>query len=174
VSGRLAVLRSRVLVGCLAAGAPVLALACSRVDEPAAKKEAPREPAKAPKKLSWTRAPAGDLAKVVVEHVAKTKAEGRAPIVYLGATWCEPCRYFHRAAEAGELDATFGDLAILELDADADKERADKAGYASTYVPLFVVPGADGRGTDQRIAGSIKGPGAVAEITPRLKQMLGR
>lgn len=157
--------------------ASVCASACTRVDEP--QKAATKEPEKgaavtAPKKLGWTRAPAGDLATVVLAHEKKAKAEGRVPLVYVGATWCEPCQHFHHAAERGDLDAAFGDVAVLELDADADKDRLSSANYMSTYIPLFVVPGPDGRGTERRMAGSIKGPGAVAEITPRLKKLLDR
>lgn len=157
----------------LAAALASSSVGCTRVDEPQA--QATKDPTPPqPKKLSWTRAKTGDLAPIVVAHQAKAKAEGRVPLVYMGATWCEPCQHFHQAAERGELDATFGDLAILELDADLDKERAAKAGYTTTYIPLFVVPGPDGRGTEQKISGSVKGPGAVAELTPRLKHILGR
>jgi len=149
---------------------------CSRVEESPRGSDVPpvTSVTKAPKKLLWTRAPKGELSAVVAAHVKQAESQGRVPLVYVGATWCEPCQHFHRAAERGDLDASFGDLAILELDANEDEGRIQKAGYTSTYIPLFVVPGPDGRGTDRRIAGSIKGEGAVAEIAPRLSKLLGR
>ncbi len=151
--------------------------ACTRVDEPqkgGSPSQASQAEGKPPKKLGWTRAEKGDLATVVRAHAKKAAAEGRTPLVYVGATWCEPCQSFHHAAERGELDAQFSDVAILELDADVDAARLGAAGYASTYIPLFVVPGQDGRGTDRRIAGSVKGDGAVADLSPRLMKLLGR
>ena len=150
---------------------------CSRVEESPKGSDVPPVTSATkpvPKKLLWTRAPKGELSAVVAAHVKQAESQGRVPLVYVGATWCEPCQHFHRAAERGDLDASFGDLSILELDANEDEGRIQKAGYTSTYIPLFVVPGPEGRGTDRRIAGSIKGEGAVAEISPRLSKLLGR
>ena len=153
------------------------ALGCSRVDEPQATSgtgTASQASTPKPKKLSWSKASAGNVAALVKAHMKKAEGEGRKPLVYVGGASCEPCRRFHHAAETGQLDDHFGDLAILEFDAESDGERLEPAGYTSTYIPLFVVPGADGRATDRKMSGSIKGEGAVAEITPRLDQLLGR
>lgn len=114
----------------------------------------------------------GDVAPLVRAFVAEARAEGRVPLVYVGATWCEPCQYFHRAAEEGALDPTLPRLALLELDLDRDRDRLAAAGYASRMIPLFVVPAEDGRATPRRIEGSIHGPGSPAEITPRLHALL--
>jgi 7-cyano-7-deazaguanine synthase in queuosine biosynthesis len=102
----------------------------------------------------------------------EARAEGRAFLVYVGATWCEPCQRFHRAAEAGAVDATLGPLTLLEFDLDRDKDRLEAAGYASRYIPLFALPAEAGRATDRRVEGSIKGEGAVAELVPRLRALL--
>lgn len=179
-----------------AAAALVWGLGCTRVDEPprergggasstptapsVAQPSHAQPPALGPLpsaktgKLSWTRAPAGDVAKLALTHAKNASAAGRTALVYVGAPWCEPCQHFHKAAERGDLDARFGDLAILELDAEEDGDRLRAAGYTSTYIPLLVVPGPDGRGTERKMSGSIKGEGAVAEMTPRLAQLLGR
>jgi len=37
-----------------------------------------------------------------------------------------------------------------------------------------VLPREDGSGSGEQIEGSIKGPGAVAQITPRLKALLSK
>ncbi|MFO0677850.1 MAG: thioredoxin [Polyangiaceae bacterium] len=117
-------------------------------------------------------APEGDLAASVAKVAAASRADGRSVVVYVGAKWCEPCRHFHDAAAAGKLDAAFPKLDVLQFDRDRDGARLDAAGYESAMIPLFVVPGADGRATDKRIEGSIKGPGAVDNIAPRLHAIL--
>ncbi len=166
--------------------------ACSRLDEPQ-RAEQGAEPARKPAeparprdgqlaplppaktgKLAWSRAPSGDVARLAAAHAQLAATAGRTPIVYVGAPWCEPCQHFHKAAEGGALDGRFGDLAVLEFDADEDGDRLRAAGYTSSLIPLLVVPGPDGRGTDRKMSGSVKGDGAVAEMTPRLAQLLRR
>lgn len=123
-------------------------------------------------RVRFVPAPEGDVPALVRSFAADARRDGRAPLVYVGATWCEPCRYFHRAAERGELDPSLPRLALLEFDLDRDAARLAAAGYASRMIPLFVVPGDDGRATARRIEGSIHGPGSPAEITPRLRALL--
>jgi thiol-disulfide isomerase/thioredoxin len=111
----------------------------------------------------------------VAGYVASQVARGDATIVvYVGASWCEPCRRFHEAAAAHQLDAAFGGLRLLAFDADRDAQALDAAGYRSEMVPLFALPGRDGRATGKQFEGSIKGAGAVAEIAPHLRGLVGR
>lgn len=129
-------------------------------------------PSDATARLVFVEADEGDVSTQVAALVARARAEGRAPLVYVGATWCEPCQYFHAAALRGELDAELPPLLLLEFDRDRDGERLDAAGYSSRMIPLFVVPGEDGRPSDGRIEGSIHGPGSPAQIVPRLRAIL--
>ncbi len=124
--------------------------------------------------LRWTQAPPGltDATATVHEALTKAHADGRALLVYVGATWCEPCQRFHHAVEAGELDAAFPRLSILAFDADNDREALATAGYASRLIPLFAVPKSDGSSSGKQIEGSVKGESAVAEITPRLRELV--
>lgn len=115
-----------------------------------------------------------DVAETVRREVVRAKADQREVLVYVGATWCEPCQYFHDAAAAGELDSAFPGLRLVEFDLDRDREALARAGYASQMIPLFALPREDGSGSGEQIEGSIKGPGAVAQITPRLKALLGK
>ncbi|MDB4968217.1 MAG: hypothetical protein JWN44_3906 [Myxococcales bacterium] len=119
-----------------------------------------------------TPAPAGEAAAVVVTEAAKAKREGRQLLVYVGATWCEPCQRFHQAAAAHKLDADFPSLRLLEFDTDRDGERLAAAGYVSQLIPLFARPRDDGRASGRQIEGSVKGDGAVGEIVPRLRALL--
>jgi hypothetical protein len=116
--------------------------------------------------------PAGDVETLVKDANAKAAAMHRRLLVYEGATWCEPCKRFHKAAAQGDLDAAFPDLNILAFDADRDGERLASAGYVSRLIPLFALPAADGTASGKQVEGGIKGDGAVAYITPRLKGLL--
>jgi thiol-disulfide isomerase/thioredoxin len=115
----------------------------------------------------------GEAAAVVAGELQKAKREGRQLLVYVGATWCEPCRRFHQAAAEHKLDAAFPTLRLLEFDSDRDGERLAAAGYVSQLIPLFARPRDDGRASGRQIEGSVKGDGAVGAIVPRLRSLLG-
>ena len=112
-----------------------------------------------------------DVASIVAAEVARTRHAGRQLLVYVGATWCEPCQAFHQAAASGALDSVFPTLRLLEFDLDRDADALQRAGYGSRMIPLFAEAHDDGtRG--RHVEGSIKGPGAVADLTPRLVTLL--
>jgi len=117
----------------------------------------------------------------VKSQLDAAKAVGRQVLVYVGATWCEPCRHFHEAVEKHLLDAEFPKLTLVSFDLDRDRERLDRAGYSSRLIPLFAVPMADGHANpllpdrsapSRALMGSVKGEEAVGEITPRLRALL--
>jgi thiol-disulfide isomerase/thioredoxin len=116
--------------------------------------------------------PAEPVQAQVLREAAREHAQGRRLLIYVGASWCEPCQRFHDAAASGQLDATFPKLTLLEFDRDRDEARLTEAGCITRYIPLFAVPDATGRCSPRHIEGSIKGEGAVAEITPRLAGLL--
>jgi thiol-disulfide isomerase/thioredoxin len=118
--------------------------------------------------------PESDVAKLVRAERDKAAADGRDLVVYVGAKWCEPCQRFHAAANRGDLDGDFPELNILEFDLDEDRERLIAAGYVSKLIPLFVTPAEDGRASDRRFEGGVKGDGAVANIAPRLRKLLAK
>ncbi len=121
----------------------------------------------------FKKAPAREPVEALVQRErAEAQASGQRLLVYVGATWCEPCQRFHKAAEEGKLDGQLPPVRFLEFDLDEDGERLKAAGYRSRMIPLFAVPAPDGRGSGQQIEGSIKGEGAVAEISPRLVRLL--
>ena len=114
----------------------------------------------------------GDVDALVRDALVKSSAKKRRLVVYVGATWCEPCRRFHEAAAKGELDTAFPDLDMLVFDLDRDGERLASAGYVSKYIPLFALPRTDGTSSGKQVEGGIKGEGAVAYITPKLQSLL--
>jgi thiol-disulfide isomerase/thioredoxin len=146
-------------------------LAACRKEEPV--KPDPPSPAVA-SHVEIIKTTGADVAETVRREVVRARADKRELLVYVGATWCEPCQYFHDAAVAGELDATFPGLRLVEFDLDRDREALARAGYGSKMIPLFALPREDGSGSGEQIEGSIKGPEAVAQITPRLKALLSK
>ncbi|GAC1518750.1 MAG: hypothetical protein NVS3B10_20670 [Polyangiales bacterium] len=123
--------------------------------------------------LQVLRAPDGEVGAAVRTELERARADGRRLLVYVGATWCEPCQRFHQAAESGTLDAKLPPMRFLEFDLDKDQGRLAAAGYQSKFIPLFALPQTDGRATPGKaIEGSVKGPGAPDEITPRLLSLL--
>lgn len=115
----------------------------------------------------------GELAEYVAQEIARGSRDRVPVVVYVGATWCEPCRDFHAAADAGALDATLGPMRFLEFDLDRDGDRLTAAGYRSELVPLFARPLADGRASGTQTDGVRKGGNYVEQLAPRIKALFG-
>jgi thiol-disulfide isomerase/thioredoxin len=116
----------------------------------------------------------GSVKAAVQAEVTRARERGRQLVVYVGAHWCEPCMRFHHAAEEKKLDARFPRLTLLEFDLDRDRDRLEEAGYKSRMIPLFTLPNPDGSASGEHIEGSVKGDGAVDEISPRLAALLAK
>jgi len=117
--------------------------------------------------------PKAPLEQFVQQHVEEADASGQRVLVYVGATWCEPCKRFHKALESGQLDEALAGTKFIEFDSDRDATELRAAGYASQYIPLFSVPDQSGHASGRAIEGSVKGDGAVREdLVPRLLALL--
>lgn len=121
---------------------------------------------------TFVKAPGtGEVAPIVASELKR--AAGDPTLVYVSATWCEPCRYFERALDSGELVTAFPRLRLIKFDFDRDEARLADAGYVSDLIPLFAVPDPSGRASGRQMAGSIKGPTAVQDnMVPRLRELL--
>src|SRR4051794_25774994 len=104
-----------------------LLLACNR---PTASR-----PATGPQLLE---AGAGAVPDLVQRAQQQAERDRRQLLIYVSATWCEPCERFQRALRAGELNASFPRLTLLKFDADRDGERLRTGGYDGDYIPRFV------------------------------------
>ncbi len=117
--------------------------------------------------------PKAPLEQFVQQHVEQADESGMRVLVYVGASWCEPCQRFHRALASGELDESLAGTRFVEFDADRDRAELKAAGYASKYIPLFSVPDPSGHSSGLSIEGSVKGDSAVREdLVPRLLALL--
>lgn len=151
----------------------LMAAACSK-DTPEVKKEpAATASAKEAARIEWIKPPSGeDAAAVVKRELERAHADKKRLLVYVGATWCEPCKRFHDAAENGQLDGVFPNLRLLEFNLDVDGDRLARAGYASKMIPLFAVPSENGTSSGKQIEGSVKGEAAVMNLRTRLQPLL--
>ncbi len=152
-------------------------VACAREEPPPPLREpAPAGSAAPANKPEWVPIPpdASDGAELVRAELTRAESDGRKLVVYVGASWCEPCQHFHQAVERGELDAELAGVRILDFDHDRHGDLLERAGCTSKMLPLFARPAADGRCGPARTEGGIKGPRAVEHILPRLREILAR
>lgn len=124
-------------------------------------------------KLELVDAPATqDIAPLVATEATKAQHDGKRLIVYVGASWCEPCQEIHHAIEQHKLDAEFPDLTLLAFDLDRDGSRLSLDGYDSELIPLFALPGPDGRASGKKEFGGKKGVDNVPLLTAKLHHLL--
>lgn len=114
----------------------------------------------------------GEVVELVRAELERARADDRLLLVYVGASWCEPCQYFHAAVEDGTLDDSLAGVRLLEFDLDRDRDRLVAAGYSSRMIPLFVVPRPDGHAGPRRTEGGVKGVAAVEQLRERLVALL--
>jgi hypothetical protein len=165
---------------CLLALLAVLAASACRSREqtdsaPAASAKPPKAAASATTRPYFVKAPAELVAAqpFVEQQVSSAAALGERVLVYVGASWCEPCERFHDAVERGELDELLAGTRFVEFDADRHTEALGAAGYAFELIPVVALPNSDGRASGKQLSGSIKGPEAVhGNLVPRVRALL--
>jgi thiol-disulfide isomerase/thioredoxin len=106
-----------------------------------------------------------------IDAEIRATGEQRTVVVYVGAPWCEPCRRFHDAVKRGDLDEELPGFVFFELDHDKDEAMLQAMGCTSKMIPLFAVPDDQGNCSQTRSEGGIKGDGAVAFMTPKIRAL---
>src|SRR5258706_15148400 len=90
--------------------------------------------------LAHRSQPAAPLEQFVQQHVEEADASGQRVLVYVGATWCEPCQRFHKALESGQLDEALAGSKLIEFGLDRDRSEHRAAVYPPQFIPLFSWP----------------------------------
>lgn len=95
------------------------------------------------------------------------------PVVYIGATWCGPCKAIKRYKDDPRMQAAFAGALVLELDSD-EWPGADlhALGLASDSVPVFFAVDAHGKGTGPRITGAAWGEDVPENMAPPLQRFV--
>jgi thiol-disulfide isomerase/thioredoxin len=168
------------IVAALATGACSADTTATPGSAPAASASKAKVPTKKPALFELEdamRATITDGAAYIVGQRSKVEAEmnatgeDRTVVIYVGAPWCEPCRRFHEAVKAGNLDAELPGFVFFELDHDKDQAMLEAMGCTSKLIPLFSVPDENGNCSTNRTEGGIKGDGAVAYMTPKIRAL---
>lgn len=94
----------------------------------------------------------GDALSLIRTKRLEARAEGRVLVVYVAASWCEPCRRLKAEIAAGRLDERFDRLTLLAFDADRDRDRLEAAGYTYRFIPFVALPAPDGGPADAKQA----------------------
>lgn len=113
---------------------------------------------------------------VLPRQLREAAAADQDVLIYVGATWCAPCRSFHDALLDGRFDALLPGVRFVEFDNDADGERLRAMGYRWTYVPLFARPRSDGSASGQQFGGvpheALEDP--IPHLAGKIAELLGR
>lgn len=164
---------SRVFV----AAAGVTLLLASGCDSKAASEASP-EPSRsaamtAEKASSWVKVGSGGeaLQSRLKAEVGKAAERRQKPILYIGATWCEPCAALKKYKSDPRMAEAFEGTYVIELDLDDWKLDELKAlGLRAGVVPVFHALGADGRASGKTIDGGAWGDNIPENMAPPLKR----
>ncbi|MBI4952740.1 MAG: hypothetical protein HY908_11955 [Myxococcales bacterium] len=111
---------------------------------------------------------AGELARVLGDHLAKAKALGQKPYAELWAEWCEPCVALRRSLGDPRMVKAFRGTYIVQLDVDAWGTKLDAAQLPADAIPVFYELADDGRPTGRKIDGGAWGDNTPANMAPPL------
>jgi hypothetical protein len=110
-----------------------------------------------------------NVAKTVKRELEQAAEDKKKLIVYVGATWCLPCKEFYRASLEPDFGPELSGVRLIKFDLDKHQTLLTRAGYGSELIPLFVVPDAEGRGTGRRFYGTkYKGQEGTNDLQKRL------
>lgn len=113
---------------------------------------------------------------VLPRQLREAAASDQDVLIYVGASWCAPCRSFHDALLDGRFDALLPGVRFVEFDNDADGDRLRAMGYRWTYVPLFARPRSDGSASGNQFGGvpheALEDP--IPHLAGKIAELLGR
>ena len=82
---------------------------------------------------------------------------------------------FDAATKQANFGSELDHIRLMKFDWDRHQTPLHRANYGSQYLPLFVVPGPDGEGSDKRFFGSrFKGQVGVEDLKKRLVELAAK
>ena len=116
-----------------------------------------------------------NVAKAVLKETQQAEKDGKQLVVYVGAIWCKPCKDFDAATKQPNFGSELDHIRLMKFDWDRHQTPLHRANYGSQYLPLFVLPGPEGKGSDKRFFGSrFKGQVGVEDLKKRLVELAAK
>jgi len=113
------------------------------------------------------------IGETIKAEVAKAKARGLKPIVYIGAVWCKPCQAVKAARKDPLMVEALKGAHVMEFDADEDKsDELGSLGFRAHLIPAIQHVNADGRPVGKVIDDDAWGDDTPAEMAPVFKQFV--
>lgn len=118
------------------------------------------------KKVAWTTI---DTAKDVPADVTATVGSVKGvPVVYVGATWCGPCKVYKNSLEDPAMIRAHLPVHIIELDADKHPNTLQALKITPSGIPHWEMVDRSGVTTGRKIDGSAWQDNTVENMAPAL------
>ena len=113
------------------------------------------------------------VGEAIKAEVAKAKARGLKPIVYIGAVWCKPCQAVKAARKDPLMVEALKGAHVMEFDADEYKsDELKNLGFRAHIIPAIQHVNAEGRPVGKVIDDDAWGDNTPAEMAPVFKQFV--
>lgn len=112
------------------------------------------------------------LAALLAGHAQRAGEQGLAPVLYVGASWCQPCKLLEQHRDDPQVARALRGTYTIELDFDDwTVAELSASGYEMQAVPVFFAIGADGKAAGPRLDG---GPwiGSAEQIAAAFERFL--
>jgi thiol-disulfide isomerase/thioredoxin len=118
--------------------------------------------------VAWTTIDTHQDAPDALQEAARA-AKG-APVVYVGATWCGPCKAYKASLSDPKMKQAHVPVQILELDADKHPNTLQWAGITPNGVPHWEMVDSGGKSIGKTIDGSAWEANTVDNMAPALSK----
>ena len=122
--------------------------------------------------IEWIAVPAtGADAAFIAQVIGDSD---RAPVAYIGATWCGSCNAYKATLESDTMKEVHGQVQVLELDLDRHKGLLADLGIRPAGVPHWEGLDASGKSTGVRVDGRAFSADTEAVMAPVLKDYFAK
>jgi len=118
--------------------------------------------------IEWMTLPVDSADLVLVQQVIEDSK--RAPVAYVGATWCGSCKLYKATLESETMKKTHGGVQIVEFDLDQHRQLLAKMNIRPAGVPHWEALNGFGLSSGSHIDGRAWTADTEAEMAPVLQR----